>query len=353
MKGEDVMITKYLGRMAVIAAGFGSAISITPAAAAETTILFNNFAPRTADNFVYVVKPYLDDVERITKGRVKFVIPPQSLAPPPEQMNMVKTGVADGAVIFNAFLQKSHPLLQIALLPGTMRSAVAIGVAYWRTYEKFFAPKHPLNEVKLLGFFAQPPGHLYNIQKRPIESLDDLKGKKLWSLPGISAQALGLTGASIVPGSAARMYDVVSKGIVDAFCCINYEVMSVVKVMQYAGAVTEVDGGVAVGVFSLFISNGKWKQISREDQEAITAISGEAIARRAAKIDAHNEEIKKDYLAKGGVVVEANATFNDALKKAWRPLFDRWVADANKEGVDGRAALDYYLSQSAKVAGGM
>ena len=346
------MTTSHLGRMVAIAAGLGSFLAIANPAAAETTILFNNFGPQTANSFIYIIRPYLDDVERITKGRVKFIVPPQSLAPPAEQINMVKTGVADGAIMFNGFLQKSHPLLQIGLLPGTMRSAVAVGVAYWRTYEKFIAPKHPLNEVKLLGFYAYPPGYLYNIQKEPIQSLDDLKSKKMWSLPGVTARALGLTGASIVPGPAVRMYEVISKGVVDAFCCIGYQDMRLFKVAQYASVATEVDGGVATGVFSMFLSNAKWKQISPDDQKAIMAISGEAIARRAAGIDAHNEEAKKDYLAHGGVVVKANAAFNDALKKAWQPLYDEWVAEATKGGIDGRAALAYYVGESMRDAGG-
>ena len=81
-------------------------------------------------------------------------------------------------------------------------------------------------------------------------------------------------------------------------------------------------------------------------------ISGEALARRAAADDAHNEAIKKDYLAHGGIIVKASPEFNAALKKAWKPLYDEWIAEANKEGVDGRAALDYYLSEAKKVASG-
>ncbi|MEJ2435291.1 MAG: hypothetical protein P8Y53_19880, partial [Pseudolabrys sp.] len=184
------MIAKHIARPAIVAAGIGLMAAAGPAAA-QTTLLFNVFAPPSSEISRVVIMPWLKDIERVTQGRVKIKVPPQNMAPPPEQMNMVKTGVADGAFIFNAFLQKSHPMLQIGFLPGTMRSAVADGVAYWRTYQKFIAPKNPIKEVKLLGFFANPPGQLYNIKKKPIQSLADMKDKKTWSLPGVTARALG------------------------------------------------------------------------------------------------------------------------------------------------------------------
>ncbi len=346
------MITQRFIRPAVTAAGIGLFVAGAGPAAAQTTLLFNIFTPPSSEISIEVVQPWLKDIERVTEGRVKIVTPPQSLAPPPEQMNMVKTGVADGAFIFNGFLQKSHPLLQLGFLPGTMHTGFADGVAYWRTYEKFFASTHPINEVKLLGFFANPPGHLYNIEKKPIQSLAELKGKKAWSLPGLTARAMGLTGVSVVPGPAVRMYEIISKGVVDIFCCIDYGDMEAYKVLQYIGAVTEVDGGVFSPKFSVFINNAKWKTILPKDQAAIIAISGEALARRAAADDAHNETVKKEYVAHGGIIVPATAAFNADLKKAWEPMFDQWIAEANKEGVDGRAALDYYLSEAKKAAGG-
>ena len=337
---------------ATLAVGVGLFAAAAVPASAQTTLLFNVFTPPASEISRQVIMPWLKDIERVTEGRVKIKVPPQALAPPPEQMNMVRSGVADGAFIFNAFLQKSHPLLQIGFLPGTMHTGIADGVAYWRTYEKFFAPKHPVNEVKLLGFFANPPGHLYNIEKKPIRSIAEMKDKKTWSLPGLTARAIGATGASVVPGPAVRMYEIISKGVVDHFCCIDYGDMQAYKVLQYVGAVTEVDGAVFSPKFSVFINKAKWNTISAKDQAAIMKISGEALARRAAADDAHNQAVRKDYLAHSGIIVKASPEFNAALKKVWKPLYDQWIAQANKEGVDGRAALDYYLSEAKKVATG-
>jgi len=317
---------------------------------ADTTVLFNVFTPLASPTYTKVLGPWMQEVEKVTQGRVKMNRPPQSLAPPPEQLNMVRSGVADGAFMFNAFLQRSHPLLQVAFLPGTMTSGKADAVALWRTYHKYFAQKNPYPEIVLLGFFASPPGHIYNIEKKPIQSLADLKGKKAWSLPGMTAQAMGRTGASIVPGPAVRMYEIISKGVVDAFCCIEYGDLNAFKVLQYVGAVTEVEGAVFSPKFSVFMSAAKWRQIAPADQAAIMKISGEALALRSAGIDEGNAVLKKKYIADGGIVVPATAAFNAELKAVWKPLVDEWIAEAGKVGVNGREALDSYLAEAKKVA---
>ena len=328
-----------------------SLVNVGPAIA-ETRILFNKFPPPPSPTNTQVINPWLKEIERVTEGRVKIVTPDQSLAAPPEQVNMVRNGVADGAFQMNGFLEKSHPLLQISFLPGTMRSGKADAVALWRTYEKFFAPKDPFSEVKLLGFFASPPGYIYNMEKKPIQSLAELKGKKAWSLPGVTARAMGLTGASVVPGPAVRMYEIVSKGVVDAFCCVDYADLNAFKVLQYLGAATEVEGAVFSPKFSVFVNKAKWAQIAPKDQAAILAISGEALARRSAGIDQVADDNRKQYLAQGGIIVAATPAFNADLKKAWQPLIEQWIAEANALGVDGRAALDFYLAEADKVAAG-
>ena len=249
--------------------------------------------------------------------------------------------------MFNAFLQKSHPAAADRIPAGDDAYRARRRRRLLATYEKFFAPKHPINEVKLLGFFANPPGHLYNIEKKPIQSLADLKGKKAWSLPGLTARAMGLTGASVVPGPAVRMYEIISKGVVDAFCCIDYGDMEAYKVLQYVGAVTEVDGGdvlaEVLGVHQQRQMEDRFRPRTRPRSWRSPARRWRAARRRSTRTTRRS---RRDYLAQGGIIVKATPAFNAALKKAWQPLYAQWIAEANKEGVDGKAALDYYHERS-------
>lgn len=105
-------------------------------------------------------------------------------------------------------------------------------VASWRTYEKFFNGKNDVKDVDLLGLVTTPGNSLINMKPAPFQSVADLKGVKVLSLPGIPAETPAALGAVLTPGPAVRMYEVISGGAVDAFCCINHESLEVFNVAQ-------------------------------------------------------------------------------------------------------------------------
>lgn len=328
---------------------FALLLALPMSVRAQQTILFNNFLAPNDKLYTGVIKPWLADIERVTEGRVDMIEPASTLAPPPELLNMVQQGVADGGFIMVGFVRETNPLLQLPLLPNTNFSAEASSVALWRTYEQFFKGTNPLEGVELLGLVTVAPGHLYNMAEKPFESLEDLKNVKMWALPGLAADTMSALGTVVTPGPAVRMYEVISGGIVDAYCCINHESTEVFKVDQWLGASTEVPGGVFSPSFAFFIASDVWESISPEDQEAIRSVSGETMARRSATGDTFEAEARQRYIDGGGTVIEASEAFQAEMKTALDPIRETWIEKANALGVDGRAALEFYLAEQAKI----
>ena len=205
--------------------GLAAALAVglcASAAQAQVKIVFNSFAP---PNFVInqgMIDAWAKNVERVTEGRVKVEIPATSLAPPPQQWEMVTQGVADGAYIFLGFAQKRLLLPQIATLPFGTPSATAQAVALWRTHKKFFETANESEGVVLIGYFGSPAAYFWSADK-PITTVNDLKDVKTWSLPGDQARAIAALGAVIVPGPAVRSYEIISKGIVAAWGGHNFD----------------------------------------------------------------------------------------------------------------------------------
>lgn len=343
------MTTKAGAALSVAALGAAMAAAL-PATA--QTILFNNFLPPNDVLNQSVVQPWLADIERVTEGRVRVEQPAATLAPPPELLNMVQQGIADGAFIMVGFLENSNPAYQISLLPGMAPSAEAASVAGWRTYQEHFAGNDALDGVELLGIVSVPGGSIYNAGGTPFDSIADMTNIKMWALPGLSSRVLGALGTVVTPGPAVRMYEVISGGVVDAFCCVNYESIEVFNVDQFVGAVTEVPGGIFSPTFTYFIASETWNQISPEDQEAIRAVSGEAMARRAGLMDALNDEARDRYIASGRPVIMASDAFQAEMQQVWAPIEADWVASVAPRGVDGAAALEFYRAELARVMAG-
>jgi TRAP-type C4-dicarboxylate transport system substrate-binding protein len=113
---------------------------------------------------------------------------------------------------------------------------------------------------------------------------------------------------------------------------------------------TIVPGGMATTAFYLTISKKAWDRIQPADQQAIVDVSDEKVTRMVGKawVVAHQRglELMKES---GFQIVTADAKFVDSIKKAWAPLEAQWVAEANKKGVDGAAAIAAYKAELAKL----
>ncbi len=335
--------------LACLALGAGlAALGAVEASAASTEILFNEFAPPPHILNKGVMGPWMKEVEKATGGRVTFKVPSNNLAPPPRQMDIVQTGIADGAYMFNGFLVKKAPLVQVSLLPGVTRSSQGSAVALWRTYRKFFAKAGEYKSVTLLGFLAVAPGEVYSLGD-PIRAVTDFKGKKTWSLPGYTAKSIAAFGAVVVPGPAVKMYEIVSKGTVDAYAGVSVSSAKQFNVLQYAKSITLLPDKVQGPTFSMFLGNKKWAAISAADQKIIRGLSGEALARLCKSGDELETKARKGLETK---IIDASPAFAAAVERAWAPIQASWVADANKLGVDGKAALAYF-KQVAKDESGL
>ena len=327
-----------------------AAMMATASAKAETKILFSPFTPPGHVMFTGIVKPWAADVERVTEGRVKITYPANSLAPPPAQWEMVTNGIADAAFIFNGFAQKRLPLITVAHLPFVTTTAEATSVALWRTYEKFFKKADEYKGVHLLGLYTHPGNPLFSLGA-PIVKASQLDGLKVWAAPGPPAEAMGKLGAAVVSGPAVRMYEIVSKGTVDAFVGVPYADVKNFKLVPYTKAATEVPGKLGGASFSMFMNEKTWNKISKKDQEAIDKVSGEMIARHAKSWDADDQVGLKEFLAAGGKQVEAPAAFVTELHQKLQFIEENWLKDAAKAGVDGKAALAYFRAEAKAMVG--
>lgn len=319
---------------------------------AQTNILFNRFTPPGFIINTGIINPWLEEIETVTEGRVVIELTDTNLAPPPEQLTMVEDGVADGAYQFLAFLANRAPLVQLALLPKTSYGAEADSVALWRTYEQYFADRGEFDSVQLLGFFQGTPGSVFALGDEALTTIDQFDGLTIWSLPAGPAQAIGATGAAVVPGPAVQAYDIISRGTVDAYSGLNFGDAEGFNVGQFANFATTIEGGIFSPAFAVFVSREVWDDISTEDRDAIMAISGEALARRAASWDAFEETSRAAMVERGTVIVEAPAELEASFEGLWAPQLQAWVDIADDAGLPGQEILGFYVSTSREIAAG-
>ena len=180
--------------------------------------------------------------------------------------------------------------------------------------------------------------------KDPILSVADMKRMKLRSPPGDVAKAVGRTGAAVVPTPGVKAFDVVSKGIVDGLVFPIGDVWKL-KMTPYVKHLTKVPGKVYGAVFSMYMNQRVWNKLSKEDKAVVTAASGENVSMDSNNWGNVDIEAEAIYRKSGIGIHNASAGFTADLMKLWAYQDEAWIATANKAGVDGRAALDFYRAR--------
>ena len=154
-------------------------------------------------------------------------------------------------------------------------------VAYSRIHWKYLQQVGEYKGVKLLGVFTHGPGQMFNT-KRPINKVEDLAGMKIRTGGGIAEEMARALGASAFVKPAPESYELLSSGVADGTffpleSIISFKLGSVIK---YA---TLFPGGFYSSSFGFFMNEDKWNKLSKQDQDAIASVSGEALALLAGK----------------------------------------------------------------------
>ena len=326
----------------------------TPTNAAEN-ILFNCFFPPQH----YVCRKMLPELgkrmEKATAGRVTITVPPKSVAAPPDQYDAVVNGVADGALQFNQFISNKVAGIQIGQLPFIgVEAAEPASVALWRTYQKFFADKNEYKGVVLLSVYVTNGAEFFSLTDKPIETVEDIKSRKMWALPGPVANLIKATGASVVAGPAVQMLETISKGVVDGYTGVGVSAAQVFKLTPYTKSVTYFKNEIFQPTFSFFVSEKKWSKISAADQAAIKKALGEDFARWAGALqDGVDKVNQKKFFSAGVKRIKGSDAEFAKLKALGQPTVDAWLKRVSAMGVDGNAAIAFYQhtisEESAKM----
>lgn len=336
------MKTFVLGAIAAVAG-----LAVAGVAQAQTQLRFNWWVPGMHLQRTKIAEPWIKSVEEATQGRVKITLTATSLAPPLRQFDMIVDGIADIAFAAHGYTPDRFILPVVTELPFMGEKAEGLSVALWRAHEKYFAAKDEFKGVKLLGLYTHGAGGLWS-QKEPITSLNNIKGLKIRAGGGMQDEIVKALGGVSVVSPAPTTYEVLSRGVVDAtlFDANSIASFKLEKLVKYY---LDVPGSLYNSSFYYIMNSAKWAALSKADQDAITRVSGEVLARMAGKAwDGDDAAVTAQFPALGTQVTKAQGPLLADMKTALKPIEDKWIADAQaKRGVNG-AEIIAFIRDNAK-----
>lgn len=323
-----------------VAATVSLGLSLSAGAMADTTTMrIASWLPPTHPQNAVVWPTWGKWIEEATQGRVKIKIE-YGMGHPKTMFELVEDGVVDASYSYHGYAPGRFKLTQAVEQPLLGASAEAASVAHWRVNEKYFAKAEEHEGLVLAALFTHGPGQIHMAD--PVNSLADLKGKKIRIGGGVQGELGKRLGVTAVGAPAPKVYEMMQQGVIDGVFIPMGE-QKTLRLKEVARNVVALPGGMYLGSFSMFMNPEFLDGLSAKDREAVLSVSGEKLSALAGRAwDAGDDEGYK-AAKEAGVNLNIVKT-SDAMAKEFRDLTagmdDAWVEHVADRDVDAKAALE-------------
>ncbi|MDV6227284.1 TRAP transporter substrate-binding protein DctP [Nitratireductor aquimarinus] len=202
-----------------------------------------------------------------------------------ELSRLLRSGAIQMAEVNSTYIAGDFPLVEATELPGVVRS-FADGQKIVRSWSKnVVAPAADKIGGQTIGDFAWSSGFLFT--KFPVNSLEDLKGKKIRVFsPGLAAyvEALGATPISM---PLSEVYSALQRGLMDGVLTGTDQINSM-KMWEIAPYLTDVR--LAPTSAYIIVSQRHWDALP-EDLKEIVAGLGREMTQLGWELGADNDRI--------------------------------------------------------------
>jgi TRAP-type C4-dicarboxylate transport system substrate-binding protein len=312
-----------------------------PAMAQEVTLKFHHIWNPQAMAAVNVIAPWCDKIAKESAGKLKCQLLPAMSGggTPPQLVDRVKDGVDDVVITLPGYTAGRFPMMEVFELPFMTNSAEAGARATWDYLNKNAKQEFP--GTKILASWVHDEGYVHT-KDRPVKTLADFKGLKMRAPTRQTNKLLAALGASPVGMPLPAIPDAIGKGTIDGFL-LPWEVMPSLKLHEMVKYHSETEPSrpaLYSAVFVFAMNQAKYDSLSPDLKQVIDANSGPQLSQQIGKIwDDSQAAGRKAARDRGNTFTTIGAAELDNWVKVGAPLYDEWVADMDKRGLNGKALL--------------
>jgi TRAP-type C4-dicarboxylate transport system substrate-binding protein len=332
------MIRRSLFKTAAAALAIGLAPGLTMAQ--DVTLRLHQFLPPPATVPKHILKPWATRVEEASGGKVKIEhFDAMSLGgKPPSLMDQAIEGIADITMTVVGYTPGRFPSTEVFELPFMMTSPVATSLAFQEMVETDLQNSE-FKDVKVLGAWVHGPGVIHT--DSPVNSVDDMAGLKMRGPTRVINDLLKELGATPVGMPLPAIPEALSKGVVSG-TVIPWEVTPAIKLTELVTNHTEFTGDEALytATIILVMNKKKYEGLPADVRAAIDAESGQKLSRFAAEVmwakDAPGRAIAEKA---GNNIIQLSADEVAGFRAKAEPVIERWIAQMDAKGIDGKKLI--------------
>lgn len=301
------------------------------------TLKIAHFMPPQHFFHTNIIEPFMEEVEKLTEGRIIFNVSPFStLAAPDGLYDMAATGIADITISLQGYTAWKFPVSSVVELPLICDSAEMGTEILNELYNKFPEIQEEYEDTKVLWLFQNDPEYLMMVDKE-IHSIDDLNGLKMRVGTGVTYDVVNAWGGSPTLMPINDVYSAVrSRAIVGA--------TGPLSVLESFGLsdVFNIYVGGPFTIANLFVVMNKstWEKLSPQDKEIFESLAEKYRKLTAIEFDKAGKRALENALANGATYIQLSETEQKRFEDALSGLYQNWVDFVSKKGINGQEILD-------------
>ncbi|MEJ8476037.1 TRAP transporter substrate-binding protein [Roseibium algae] len=339
-------------RILSVAAGIAAAsLLVASASAQEVTLTLHHLLGPKAPAQTKMLEPWAKSIEEASDGRIKVdIFPSMSLGgKPPELYRQVRDGVVDVVWTVLGYTPGVFPRTEVFELPGVhlgsaRETTMAIADSYDMVAEDF-------KDVKPILIHTHG-GQAIHMVEKPVRSPDDLVGQKLRTPSRTGGWIIEALGAEPVGMPVPALPQALSKGVV-AGTLVPFEIFRPLKLHELTKYSTEGPGGRRFGTstFMIAMNLDRYNSLPDDLKKVIDDHSMGNIAETYGQVWDDAEADGKGLRRETGELIELDDSEMAAFDVKMAPVVDRWIEEANSNGLDGTAMVEAAKAAVAKQHG--
>ena len=307
----------------------------------EYRLKLHHFLARNGNVPVKFIVPWARKVESESKGRIRIeIFPSMQLGGSPQQLfDQARDGVVDFVWTLPAYTAGRFPLVEVFDLPFIgARKAVPNSKALQEFSELHL--RDEFKEVKPICFFAQDHGVIH--ANKPIETLDDLRGRRVRFSARLLGDALRAVGVNAMSIPVPQVPEALAQGVIDG-CVLAWESVPTLKIQELVKFHTEIPGSPTLSTTSFLLAMNKqrYDSLPGDLKAVIDANSGIGPAVQAGSVWDDQASVVTDLVRKRGNTI--GQLPDDSVLK-WRktvePIHTAWVKQVSDGGRNGVKLLE-------------
>jgi TRAP-type C4-dicarboxylate transport system substrate-binding protein len=325
-------------RSIVLAGLFGLAMTAS-AVAQDVTLRLHQMLPAQATIPAKALEPWAAKVAEESGGRLKVELYPamQLGGAPPELFDQAKDGVVDVIWTVLGYTPGRFPKSEVFELPfmipnGEEGSAAFYSYVMANSAEEFAG-------VKVIALHTHGPGLFHT--KRPVNTLEDLKGMKIRGGSRIISGMLAQLGAEPVGMPVPQTTEALSKGVIEG-TTVPWEVTPSLKISELVTNHTGFSGqyGLYTQAFGFVMNMDSYNRLPDDLKKVIDDNSGLETSRQFGRVMDQGDAVGLKIAAdRGNTIITLDEAETTRWQASAQATIDKWIADMNAAGNDGAALL--------------